>query len=67
MKKLNITELVPANDILQDEMEAVKGGWEVHLCFSGCKTGEKGDKGTSEPSKPTTSPGTESGTLNPGA
>lgn len=46
MKKLNITELVPANDILQDEMEAIKGGWEVHLCFSGCKTGEKGDKGT---------------------
>jgi len=46
MKKLNIKELVPAKDILQDEKEAIKGGWEVHLCFSGCKSGDKDkDKG----------------------
>lgn len=60
MKKMNIKKLVPAKDVLQEEMEAVKGGWELHLCFSGCKTGDKGNQGSSTtPSKPTTSSGSD--------
>ena len=46
MKKLSITEIVPAEDILQEEMEeALKGGWNLGYCKSGCQSG-----GTSVPS-----------------
>lgn len=36
--KLNFKEIVPANDILEDEMEFVKGGTDFNLCFKGCVT-----------------------------
>lgn len=42
--KLNFKEIVPANDILEDEMEFVKGGTDFNLCFKGCVTGDKSDK-----------------------
>lgn len=42
--KLNFKEIVPANDILEDEMEFVKGGTDLNLCLKGCITGEKSDK-----------------------
>lgn len=45
MKKLSITEFVPAEDILQAEMEDTKGGWNLGYCKSGCQSG-----GTSVPS-----------------
>lgn len=56
MEKCKITEIVPAEDVLLDEMEAIKGGWELHLCFSGCKTGDKNNS-----SKPTQEPITSTG------
>ena len=42
--KLSFKEIVPANDILEDEMEFVRGGTDLNLCFKGCITGEKSDK-----------------------
>lgn len=42
--KLNFKEIVPANDILEDEMEFVKGGTDLNFCFKGCITGDKSDK-----------------------
>ncbi len=54
--KLNFKEIVPANDILEDEMEFVKGGTDFNLCFKGCVTGEKSDKTKgSTTTQPTTS------------
>ena len=35
--KLNFKEIVPANDILEDEMEFVKGGTDFNLCFKGAQ------------------------------
>lgn len=49
MEKCKITEIVPAEDVLLDEMKAIKGGWELHLCFSGCKTGDKNEGSKPKP------------------
>lgn len=60
--KLSFKEIVPANDILEDEMEFVKGGTDLNLCFKGCITGEKSGSTTTQPttSKPqTTAPTTQ--------
>lgn len=44
MKQFFMKEIIPAEDILLDEMESVKGG-KVPDCDSGCKTGcESGGK-----------------------
>lgn len=57
--KLNFKEIVPANDILEDEMEFVKGGTDFNLCFKGCVTGDKSDKTKgSTTTQPTTQPTT---------
>lgn len=55
--KLSFNEIVPANDILEDEMEFVKGGTtDFNLCFKGCVTGDKSDKNKgSSTIQPTTS------------
>lgn len=54
--KLSFKEIVPANDILEDEMEFVKGGTDINLCFKGCITGEKSGNSTgSTATQPTTS------------
>ena len=54
--KLSFKEIVPANDILEDEMEFVRGGTDLNLCFKGCITGEKSDKSKgSTTTQPTTS------------
>lgn len=49
---MELSEIIPAQDVLQDELENVRGGWSIHLCFSGCDEGgkkddkdDKGDKG----------------------
>lgn len=56
--KLSFNEIVPANDILEDEMEFIKGGTtDFNLCLKGCVTGEKSDKNkgnsTFQPTTPT--------------
>ncbi len=42
-EKLNISEIVPSHDALQEEMEDIKGG-KFHLCLSGCHSGGGGAK-----------------------
>ncbi len=43
-KKLNLTSIVPANDVLLDELADVKGGSSdgLSLCFKGCTSGDSG-------------------------
>jgi hypothetical protein len=54
-KNLNVEEVIPAEDKIQEELENVTGGADFNLCLSGCSTGEKkpkkdgGDGQTTEP------------------
>lgn len=57
--KLNFKEIVPANDILEDEMEFVKGGTDFNLCLKGCVTGGKDSTTTQPTTRPTTQPTTQ--------
>lgn len=43
-KNLNVEEVIPAEDKIQEELENVAGGADLNLCFSGCSTGEKKHK-----------------------
>lgn len=41
IQKINLTEIVPANDVLKEELENVRGGEaSTHLCLKGCVTGD---------------------------
>lgn len=37
-------DIVPANDVLQDEMENIRGGSDFTICLSGCSEGGKNPK-----------------------
>jgi|WetSurMetagenome_2_1015567.scaffolds.fasta_scaffold68916_4 hypothetical protein len=40
--KMNLTEIVPARDVLVDELENIKGGSDCgSICLKGCITGDK--------------------------
>lgn len=44
-EKLNKEEIIPAEDILTNELEEVCGGAQeaLHVCLKGCVTGDKKD------------------------
>lgn len=49
---MEISEIIPAQDVLQNELENIRGGWSLHLCFSGCDEGEKKKDKEEEQVKP---------------
>ena len=42
-ERLNFSEIVPSHDVLQEEMEDIKGG-KFSICLSGCHSGGRGEK-----------------------
>ncbi|WP_418895159.1 hypothetical protein [Limibacterium fermenti] len=42
ISKIDIMEIVPANDVLMDDLDNIKGGREsaFHVCLKGCVGGE---------------------------
>lgn len=40
ISKIDIMEIVPANDVLMDDLENIKGGSGFNICLKGCVGGE---------------------------
>lgn len=43
---INIMDIVPASDIILDDLDNIKGGEGFNVCIKGCITGEKSGKGS---------------------
>ncbi|WP_288152166.1 hypothetical protein [uncultured Prevotella sp.] len=43
-QRILMDDIVPANDVLQDEMENIRGGSDFTICLSGCSEGGKNPK-----------------------
>lgn len=49
VSKINIMEIVPAYDVLMDDLENIKGGNGLNICLKGCVGGD--DKKKEEEAK----------------
>ncbi|MBM6993638.1 MAG: hypothetical protein I3J02_10330 [Prevotella sp.] len=52
-EKIEFNEIIPASDVLTDELEGINGGQssEFSVCLKGCITGEKNEEPVKNTSK----------------